>query len=102
MERTKQRRQQGRDKAAKSDGRSRTIQILVKVDGSKAFPLEDVYVTCEGRAIGRGEELKGCGISDGGTLQGHDQEAWQRKAKGQEEQTREEARQARTDTRTGS
>ena len=64
----------------------------MKVDGSKAFPLEvslsdkvgdvvkrilssacdskhDVYMTCEGRAIRRGDELKGCGISDGGTLQ---------------------------------
>ena len=37
-----QRRQQGGDEAsAKSDGRAfRTIQIFVKVDGSKAFPLE--------------------------------------------------------------
>ena len=40
--RTMQRRQQGGDEASeKSDGRKfRTVQIFVKVDGSKAFPLE--------------------------------------------------------------
>ena len=66
--------------------------MFVKVDGSKAFPLEvslsdkvgdvvkripssacdskrDVYMTCEGRVIRRSDDLKGCGISDGGTLQ---------------------------------
>ena len=76
----------------KSDGtKFRTVQILVKVYGSKAFLLEvslsdkvgdvvkripssardskgDVYMTCEGKVIQRGDELKGCGISDGGTL----------------------------------
>ena len=92
--RTEQRRLQRRDDASlKSDGRKlRTIQIFVKVDGSKTFPLKvslsdevgdvvkripssacdserDVCMTCEGRVIRRGDELKGCGISDGGTLQ---------------------------------
>ena len=39
---SKQKRQQGRDEASvNSDGRKFwTIQIFVKVDGSKAFPLE--------------------------------------------------------------
>ena len=92
--RTKQRRQQGRDEAsAKSDGKGfKTIQIFVKVDGSKVFPLEvslsdkvgdvakripssacdskrDVCMTCEGRVIRRSNDLKNCGISDGSTVQ---------------------------------
>ena len=74
--RTKQRKQQGHDGASvKSDGRRfGTIQIFVKVDESKVFPLEvslgdtvgdvvnripssacdrirDVDMTCEGRVI---------------------------------------------------
>ena len=114
--RTKQRRQPGRDEASvKFDGRMfRTIQMFVKVDGCQAFPLEvslsdkvgdvvkripssacdskrDVYMTCEGRVIRRSDDLKGCGISDGGTLQVTPRLRGGRH-KGQEESSREEAR----------
>ena len=92
--RTEQRRQQGRDEASvKSDGkRFRTIQIFVKVDGYKAFPLavslsdnvadvviripssaqdnkRDVHMRCGGRVIRRSDDLKNCGIGDGSTVQ---------------------------------
>ena len=69
-----------------------TVQIFVKVNGSKTLPLEvslsdkvgdivkripssvccskrDVYVPCEGRVIRRGDELKCCGVRDGSTVQ---------------------------------
>ena len=85
--RTERRRQQRRD--VKSDGRGfRTIEIFVKVDGCKVFPLNvslghnfgdvvirayenkrDVSMTCEGRVIRRSDDLKNCGISDGSTVQ---------------------------------
>ena len=92
--RTKQWRQRGRGEASvKSDARRfRTIQIFVKVDGCKVFPLEvslsdevgdvvkripsstcdskrGVYMTCEGRVIRRSDDLKNCGIGDGSTVQ---------------------------------
>ena len=68
------------------------VQIFVKVDGSKTFPLmasprdkvhevmrrirnnvkfskSDVYMTCEGRVLRWGDELKSCGVDDGCTVQ---------------------------------
>ena len=72
--------QEGReDEGGKS---CRTVQIFVKVDGSKTFPLdmspddkvsdvmkripnnEDAYVTMGGRVLTRSEKLRSCGISD--------------------------------------
>ena len=68
--------------------RKRTIQIFVKVDGSKVTPMEvsltddkvedvirripngeDVYVTMHGRTLKRSEKLNSCGVSDGCTIQ---------------------------------
>ena len=75
------------------DGKNpRMIQIFVKVDGSKTLPLivspsdkvdevmrrtqnnvkyskSDVHMTCEGRVIRRGDELRSSGVSDGSTVQ---------------------------------
>ena len=65
------------------------VQIFVKVDGSKTFPLmvsprdkvdgvirrilnngkSDVYMTCEGRALRRSDELRSFGVDDGSTVQ---------------------------------
>ena len=63
-------------------------QIFVKVNGSKATPMEvnltddkvedvmrqiqedkDVYVTMHGKVLRRNEKLKSCGVSDGCTIQ---------------------------------
>ena len=68
--------------------RKRTIQIFVKVDGSKITPMdvsltddlvedvirripngEDEYVTMHGRTLKRSEKLNSCGVSDGCTIQ---------------------------------
>ena len=68
--------------------RKRTIQIFVKVDGSKVTPMEvsltddkvedvirripngeDVYVTMHGRTLKGREKLNSCGVSDGCTIQ---------------------------------
>ena len=67
--------------------KKRTVQIFVKVNESKAFPLdvspddrvndvtrqiqsdEDVYVTMHGRVLRRGEKLKTCEVADGCTIQ---------------------------------
>ena len=64
------------------------IQIFVKVNGSKATPMEvsltddrvedvmrriqneeDVYVTLHGRILKRGEKLRSCEVTDGCTIQ---------------------------------
>ena len=64
------------------------IQIFVKVNGSKATPMEvnltddrvedvmrriqndeDAYVTLHGRVLKRGEKLKSCEVTDGCTIQ---------------------------------
>ena len=65
----------------------RMVQIFVKVNESKTFPLdvspddkvndvikqiqkeEDVYVTMHGKVLRRNEKLKSCGVSDGCTIQ---------------------------------
>ena len=68
--------------------RKKTVQIFVKVDGSKATPMEvsltddkvddvtsqipngeDVYVTMHGRILKRSEKLDSCGVRDGCTIQ---------------------------------
>ena len=67
--------------------RKRTIQIFVKVNESKAFPLdvspddrvndvirqiqsdEDAYVTMHGRVLRKSEQLKSCEVTDGCTIQ---------------------------------
>ena len=64
------------------------VQIFVRVNGSKATPMdvnltddkvedvirrvqndEDVYVTMHGRVLKRGEKLKSCEVADGCTIQ---------------------------------
>ena len=65
------------------------VQIVVKVDGSKIFPLmvsprdevddvmrrilnngkSDVYMTREGRALRRSDELRSSGVDGGSTMQ---------------------------------
>ena len=64
------------------------VQIFVKVNGSKATPMEvnltddkvedvmrqvqrdeDVYVTMHGKVLRRNEKLKNCGVTDGCTIQ---------------------------------
>ena len=66
----------------------KTVQIFVKVDGSKVSPMEvsltddrvedvmrriqndeDAYVTMHGRVLKKGERLKSCGVTDGCTVQ---------------------------------
>ena len=70
----------------------KTVQIIVKVGGSKTCQMDvslrdkvgdtarrvpssaccsqrDVYLTCDGRVLRRSEELTSCGVSDGSTLQ---------------------------------
>ena len=66
----------------------KTVQIFVKVNGSKATPMEvslsddkvedvlrqvqndeDVYVTMHGRMLKKSERLKSCGVTDGCTIQ---------------------------------
>ena len=66
----------------------KTVQIFVKVDGSKVSPMEvsltddrvedvmrriqndeDAYVTMHGRVLKKGERLKSCGVTDGCTIQ---------------------------------
>ena len=66
----------------------KTVQIFVKVDGSKVTPMEvslsddkvedvlrqvqndeDVYVTMHGRMLKKSERLKSCGVTDGCTIQ---------------------------------
>ena len=68
--------------------RRKTVQIFVKINGSKATPMEvslsddkvedvlrqvqideDVYVTMHGRMLKTGEKLKSCGVTDGCTIQ---------------------------------
>ena len=83
------------------------VQIFVKVNGSKATPMEvnltddkvedlmrriqkdeDVYLTMHGRVLKRSERLKSCEVTDGGTIQVTDRLRGQ--AQGQEEQSGEE------------
>ena len=64
------------------------VQIFVKVNGSKATPMEvnltddkvedvmrriqkdeDAYVTMQGKVLGTSEKLKSCGVTDGCTIQ---------------------------------
>ena len=66
----------------------KTVQIFVKVDGSKVAPMEvslsddkvedvmrriqndeDAYVTMHGRVLKKGERLKSCGVTDGCIVQ---------------------------------
>ena len=66
----------------------KTVQIFVKVDGSKVSPMEvsltddrvedlmrriqndeDAYVTMHGRVLKKGERLGSCGVTDGCTVQ---------------------------------
>ena len=66
----------------------KTVQIFVKLDEMKTVLREvspedkvqeilntvggsdqDVYVTCEGRMLRKDEQLKSCGVRDGGTIQ---------------------------------
>ena len=66
----------------------RTVQIFVKVDGSKVTPMEvsltddkvedemkrvqkdeDAYVTTQGRVLRKNEKLESCGVTDGCTIQ---------------------------------
>ena len=68
--------------------RRKMIQIFVRVNGSKATPMEvsltddrvedvmrriqndeDVYVTLHGRVLKRGEKLRSCEVTDGCTIQ---------------------------------
>ena len=67
--------------------RKRTVQIFVKVNESKAFPLdvltddkvedvkrriqkdEDAYMTMQGKVLRTSEKLKSCGVTDGCTIQ---------------------------------
>ena len=68
--------------------RRNTVQIFVKVDGSKVTPMEvslsddkvedvlrqvqndeDVYVTMHERMLKKSERLKSCGVTDGCTIQ---------------------------------
>ena len=68
--------------------RRKTVQIFVKVNGSKASPMEvsltddkvedvvrqaqkdeDVYVTMQGKVLRRDEKLRSCGVADGCTIQ---------------------------------
>ena len=72
----------------RSRRKQRRVQIFVKVNGSKASPVEvsltddkvedvlrqvqndeDVYVTMHGRMLKKGEKLKSCGVTDGCTIQ---------------------------------
>ena len=75
-----------------TDVRSRTIQIFVKVDGTKTVTMEvslndkvhdvmkkimntasgsdqDLYAKSDGRVLRRSEELGNCGVRDGSTVQ---------------------------------
>ena len=83
----------------------RTIQIFVKVDGSRAITMEmalsdkvsdvaqrsvccnesDVYVTSGGLMLRRNEEMRSCGVSAGSTV-----EVTSRMRGGGKEQNREE------------
>ena len=68
----------------RSKQKQRRVQIFVKVNGSKASPMEvsltddrvedvmrriqndeDAYVTMHGRVLKKGERLKSCGVTDG-------------------------------------
>ena len=68
--------------------RRKTVQISVKVDGSKVTPMEvsltddkvedvmrqvqrdeDAYVTMQGKVLKTSEKLKSCGVTDGCTIQ---------------------------------
>ena len=68
--------------------RKRTVQIFVKVDGSKVTPMEvcltddkvedvmkriqkdeDAYVTTQARVLRRNEKLESCGVTDGCMIQ---------------------------------
>ena len=68
--------------------RTNTVQIFVKVNGSKAnlmevsltddkvedvvrqiLSSEDVYVTMQGKVLNTSEKLKSCGVTDGWTIQ---------------------------------
>ena len=72
----------------RSKQKQRRVQIFVKVNGSKASPMEvsltddrvedvmrriqndeDAYVTMHGRVLKKGERLKSCGVTDGCTVQ---------------------------------
>ena len=78
----------------------RTIQIFVKVNESRTFPLdvspedkvddvikqiqseEDVYVTLYGRVLTRSEKLKSCEVTDGCMIQVTSKDARRRKTQG--------------------
>ena len=61
--------------------RRKTVQMFVKVNGSKATPMEvttkskmceideDVYVTMHGRMLKKSERLKSCGVTNGCAIQ---------------------------------
>ena len=72
----------------RSKQKQRRVQIFVKVNGSKASPMEvsltddrvedvmrriqndeDAYVTMHGRVLEKGERLKSCGVTDGCIVQ---------------------------------
>ena len=72
----------------RSKQKQRRVQIFVKVNGSKASPMEvsltddrvedvmrriqndeDAYVTMHGRVLKKGERLKSCGVTDGCIVQ---------------------------------
>ena len=72
----------------RSKRKQRRVQIFVKVNGSKAIPVEvsltddkvedvvrqvqkdeDVYVTMQGKLLRRDEKLRSCGVTDGCTIQ---------------------------------
>ena len=89
--RIKRRTAQGRREEEGKKNR-KTVQMLVNVEGSKAFPLEvsltvmvsdvvrrtpssarcskrDVYLTSWRRVLRRSEDLRSCGVSDGSAVQ---------------------------------
>ena len=68
--------------------RRKTVQIIVKLDGSRVTPMEvsttddkvedvtrriqkdeDAYAPMQGRVLRTSEELKSCGVTDGCTMQ---------------------------------
>ena len=91
------RRKEARDLEVKKDvtdwtvvtrKKKKTVQVFVKVGGSRVTPIEvslsddkvedilrqvqndeDAYVTLHGRVLKRGEKLKSCGVTDGCTIQ---------------------------------
>ena len=98
--------------------KKKLIQIFVKVNGSKATPMEvslnddkvedlmrqikkdeDAYVTMQGKVLRGNEKLNSCGVTDGCTIQVTSRMRGGGKAQGQEEQGREESSRKDKDTR---